>query len=126
VSRATHDRLRDHFNIDGLYALAPISPAQLTGNQDNWAPSGLSTATWIRVSTNASRNLTGIVAPASGQPQSILISNVGSNNLVIKHDVTSTAANRFYCPASVDFTLGANASLIVFYDTTSTRWRLLT
>jgi len=100
-----------------------ISPSQLVANTDNWNPTGLSTADEIRVSTDASRNLTGITAPAAEKYLALV--NIGAQNLVIKHDVTSTAANRFYCPGSSDFTLAANAGCLLFYDSTSTRWRVV-
>jgi hypothetical protein len=41
------------------------------------------------------------------------------------HDVTSTAANRFYCPGSVDLILNANDSVHIEYDSTSSRWRVI-
>lgn len=155
MTRNTHDRLNDHFGTDkdtnvvldgaifslasasGLHAalvaligggllqlLSTISPSQITGNTDNWNPTGLTNATWIRASTDASRNLTGLVAPSS-PPRAILLTNVGSQNLVIKHDVTSTSGNRFLCPGSTDYTLTPNSSVMLFYDSTSSRWRLL-
>jgi hypothetical protein len=99
-----------------------ISPAQLAANTDNWAPTGLETAAVIRVSTDASRNLTGLTGGADGRI--ITLMNVGSFDLVLKHDVTSTAANRFYCPDSADFTLKRNMTAILNYDATSSRWRV--
>lgn len=100
--------------------LPSISPAQLVANTDNWNPTGMASAKAIRVSTDASRNLTGIVA--SGDGRRILLRNIGTQNLVLKHDLTSTAANRFYCPGAVDFTLNAKDSVWVGYDVTSARW----
>lgn len=107
----------------GNFAGAPISPAQIVANTDDWNPSGLATAGFIRLSTDASRNLTGIVAPTTARL--LWLCNIGAQNLVLKHDVTSTAANRFYCPGSADFTLNANDSVRIVYDLTSTRWRVL-
>lgn len=100
-----------------------ISPAQLTGNTDNWSPTGLSTASVIRLSTDAARDITGIAAQPGGTL--ILLCNIGTQNAVLKHDVTSTAANRFLCPGSADFTLNANDSVKIWYDPTSSRWRVV-
>lgn len=100
-----------------------ISPAQLVANTDDYNPTGLAYCGVLRLSTDASRDLTGIVAQAAGALR--LICNVGAQNLVLKHDATSTAANRFYCPGSGDYTLHANDSVVIFYDGTSTRWRVL-
>lgn len=100
-----------------------ISPTQLIANQDDWNPSSLSTAAVIRLSTDAARDLTGIAAqPASTR---LLLCNVGGFNCVLKHDVTSTAANRFYGPGSADFTLTPNKSVEIWYDATSSRWRII-
>lgn len=99
-----------------------ISPAQLVANTDNWAPTGIGTASVVRASTDASRNLTGIAGGADGRV--LYVCNIGGFNLVLKHDVTSTAANRFYCPGSVDLTLTPNSTADLLYDSTSSRWRV--
>lgn len=101
-----------------------ISPAQLVANTDNWSPTGLATADVIRVSTDASRNLTGLVAPASGF-QALVLANVGAFDLVLKHNVTSTAANRLYCPNDADVTLQKDSVAILVYDLTTLRWRVI-
>lgn len=114
--RNTHDTTNDHHYV-------VISPAQLVANTDDWAPTGIATAGVVRLSTDASRNLTGIVAPSDAK--SLLLVNIGSHDLVIKHDVTSTAANRFYCPNNTDVTLRQNGWVECWYDTTSARWRVM-
>ena len=98
-----------------------LTPPQITGNTDNYNPVGLTTCNVLRLSTDASRNLTGLVA----FPALILLSNVGAQDLVLVHDATSTAANRFYCPGSANFTLSANDSVFIWYDIVSSRWRVL-
>jgi hypothetical protein len=101
---------------------AVISPSQLVANTDNWGPTGLATASVIRFSTDASRNLTGITAQPGGTE--LLLVNVGSFNCVLSHDATSTAANRFLCPGSASFTLAAGEAVWIWYDSTSSRWRI--
>jgi hypothetical protein len=101
-----------------------ISPAQLTANTDDWAPTGLAGASIIRFSTDASRNITGLTGGEDGRV--IVLINVGSNNAVLMHDVTSTAANRFFCPNNVDFTLGPKDVVVIEYDATDSRWRVST
>lgn len=103
-----------------------ISPTQLSANTDNWNPTGLATSRIIRVSTDASRNLTGITAAGGAFPYDIKrLINVGSFNLVLIHDATSTAANRFLIPGSLDLTLLPNDSVVTWYDPTTERWRVL-
>jgi hypothetical protein len=100
-----------------------ISPAQLTGNTNNWNPTGLATADAIRVSTDDSHDLTGIVAPAAAK--TLLLVNVGDQELQLVHDATSTAANRFICPETSDLTLGEGESVWLVYDMTTARWRVI-
>jgi len=100
-----------------------ISPSQLVANTDDWAPVGFSTASSIRFSTDASRNLTGIAAGTDGRL--VVLSNIGSFPLVIKNDATSTAANRFLTPNGLDYSINGGGSAIIQYDATSSRWRVV-
>lgn len=97
------------------------TPAQIAANTDDYA--GCADKVICRVSTDASRNLTGLAA-ASADYRIKLIVNVGTQNLVFKHDTTSTAANRFYTEAAGDLTLGSSRMALVFYDTVVSRWRV--
>lgn len=108
-----------------LRLTADISPAQLTANTNNWSPTGLATATVIRVFTDASRDLTGIALGADGR-QLYLLNTGSTNSLVLKHEsANSDAANRFDLPAAADKTLGPRCCAHLHYDATSSRWRLL-
>lgn len=101
-----------------------ISPAQLTADTDNWNPTGLSTAAVIRASTDASRNLTGIQGGVSGRELRLI--NIGTQPLVLVHDATSTAANRFLLSSGTNQTLQPGGAIILWYDSASSRWRNLT
>lgn len=102
--------------------LGTISPSQLTADTDDWAPTNFSTAFAILVSTDASHNLTGIAGGAAGR--TITLENVGSFPLVLTNaDTASTAANRF--ALSADYTLAAGAGILLKYDATSSRWRMI-
>lgn len=108
---------------NGKLLLDSVStPSQFTSNQNNFALSA--TAAVLRVSTDASRNLTGIANSGTMQDGRVLtIVNVGSNNIVLTtEDTNSTAANRFALGES-NVTLKASESLTVWYDTTTDRWR---
>jgi hypothetical protein len=113
------------FNVTGTMQLSgDISPAQLTANTNNWAPTGLSGASVIRVSTDASRNVTGITGGADGRL--LMVQNIGSFDLVLTHeDAASTAANRIVCPSATNLTIPASSSAILQYDPTSSRWRVI-
>lgn len=99
-----------------------LTPAQLAANTNNYNPAGLSLASRLRLSTDASRNLTGLAGGVDGRV--FVIVNVDVNPLVLKNaDTNSTAANRFDFGA--DVTLGAQQVAIIQYDGTDSRWKLI-
>jgi len=100
-----------------------ISPTQLVANTDNWGPTGLSTANVVRINVDANRDITGIVAQATGTI--LLLHNTTTFTITLKHDVTSTAANRFYGPGAADYALTAYASVWIRYDGTHSRWTVI-
>lgn len=101
------------------------SPAQITSNQDNYTAggSGAYKSYFQRWSTDAARDVTGLsISQVDGEVHVIV--NVGAQNIVLKHDVTSTAANRFLCSTGADITLAANQAADLVYDGTTQRWRV--
>lgn len=99
-----------------------ISPAQITANQNDYAPTGLSGAAVLRLSSDASRNLTGLAGGADGRI--LILHNVGAQNIVLKdEDAASVAANRFALTA--DVTLTPDTVVMLQYDATSSRWRVI-
>ena len=104
-----------------------ISPTQLAADTDNWNPASLSTATLVRVDTDASlRYLSGITAPGNASIQRLRVMNVSANTLILKDQSAelSTAANRLILGGS-DVPLIPGRALDLVYDTTSNRWRAL-
>lgn len=99
-----------------------ISPQSLVGDVNDYSPTGLSTASVLRLAGTAARNITGLAGGADGRV--VKICNIGTFPLTLKHDVTSTVGNRFYCPNGVDFALLPNATVELIYDSTSSRWRV--
>jgi hypothetical protein len=98
-----------------------LTPAQITANQNDYTGGGCTAVTALRVSTDASRNVTGL---SCGQTEGRLITlhNVGSNDLVLlDNSVSSTAANRFALGS--DLTLTGGQGVTFRYDDTSDRWR---
>ena len=107
--------IAESFVLSGI-----LSPAQITADQNDYDPTGLANAAVLRLSTDASRNLTGLAGGATGRV--IVIENIGSNALVLKDDSSSSiAANRI--ALSADLTLRGDQSVILQYDGTSARWR---
>lgn len=100
-----------------------ISPTTLSADVDNYAPTGVGTATVLRVGGDAlNRTITGITGGADGRIVKLV--NIGTQNVLLTHDATSTAANRFFLPNSVNFTILPNTSCSLIYDATSSRWRI--
>jgi hypothetical protein len=106
----------------GFFLTGDISPSQITSDQNDYNPAGLSASSVLRLSTDASRNITGLSGGGDGRIVAII--NAGTNNIVIKDASTSSsAANRF--ALGVDITLTAKQSAVLWYDATDSRWKLL-
>lgn len=109
--------------INAITLQGDISPAQLTANTNDWAPSGFSGVAAVRFSTDASRNITGLAGGSDGRI--IILHNIGAQNAVlINSSGSSTVANQFLF--SGDITLAGNTSITLRYDATSSRWRDIT
>lgn len=104
------------------------TPSQITSNQNNYSVPV--TAYFIRLSTDASRDITGLTFGGGGvgDGQVCKIVNVGTQPIVLKHDATgsSTAANCFYNSTGADITLTSAATskeaADLIYDATLSRW----
>lgn len=98
------------------------SPSQLSADQNDYT---LPAADIVRLDASAARNVTGFAAGTSGQ--AVLLVNVGSHAITIKHQSTSsTAANRVVVPWAGDCVLDASGgSAVLVYDSTTSRWRVL-
>ncbi len=103
-----------------------ITPATLGGgNTNDYAPTGLAAANVIRQTPEAGGTsvITGLTGGTNGRV--ITIHNIGAANLSFAHDATSTAANRFLLPGAATLVISQQGSATFWYDTTSSRWRLL-
>jgi hypothetical protein len=97
-----------------------LTPTQIAADQDNYNPTSLSTASALRLSTDASRTINGLAGGSDGRR--IRLINVGSFNVVLANEgLTSTAANRFALTANL--TLEPKQGIELQYDSTSSRWR---
>ena len=110
------------FSTDsGRFRASPLSPAEITANQNNYNPG--TNGVW-RLSSDASRTITGISGPVAGDYLEII--NVGSNDIVLANEsASSTAGNRIITGLGADLTLNAGEWARLWYDSTSSRWRVL-
>lgn len=98
-----------------------ITPTALTGTNNDWNPTGLSTANRIRASASSAATVTGITAVGTGG--TLIIHNVGSFAITLSNANTgSTGVNRFSFIR--DATLQPNDSITLIYDITTQRWRV--
>lgn len=102
----------------GASPILQVSPDQIVANQNDFPlPEGV----LIRLSTDASRNITGFAGARSALT---VICNVGAQNIVLIHQsASSSAANRIISHTGADLTINANESVLIVYDFTTTRWR---
>jgi hypothetical protein len=115
------------FNATGLTLASAmtissiVSPTQLTTNTDDYNPAGLSTARLLQISASGAINLTGLAAQGTGFVVSVL--NIGAAVITLKHEVTSSAVNRFNLPNGADIALAIHQSVELIY--TGSRWKKL-
>jgi hypothetical protein len=98
-----------------------VTPAALSANTNDYALA-ITSGDIFRISSSAAVNITGITAGLF-DGHAILLRNVGSFTITLKHqDTGSTAANRILSAWSGDTVLVANASALLIYDATTARW----
>ncbi len=103
------------------YLTAATTPTTLSGDVNNYNPSGLATTNYLRINGGAAnRNITGLTAGTAGRQ--LILTNVGTtNNLVLKNlSGSSTAANQFNFGG--DVTLAPSQSITLIYDSTLSNW----
>lgn len=98
----------------------------ITGTIDDWDVGSLvelRRANFLRVeATGSGGTITGLVAPFPVVNQGLFICNVGTKNITIQEEgTTSTAENRFLLGGSR--TLQGDEGIMVIYDDVTLRWR---
>lgn len=119
----TLDRL---VTAGGTTVAGVVSPSSFGTDQNDYAPSGLATASVLRLTTSTAVNITGLSSSGvTGTTGALyLIHNIGSNAITLKDEHTSSsAANRF--ALNGDAVLPGDTAAMLWYDLTSSRWRLL-
>lgn len=98
------------------------TPAQITSDQNNYQLQ--SGATYIRLSSDANRTITGFAAPTSPYSNVIRLVNVGSFILYILHQSSlSSSANRVRNSDGGLIVLHPDSVLDISYDNVSNSWR---
>jgi hypothetical protein len=99
-----------------------VTPAQITANTNNY---DLNAGDIFQISSDAARNITGLIAGSAGQ--ALLLLNTGSFAITLKHEsADSSAANRFLVPWAGDYVLAeSGGGALLIYDATAARWRVV-
>lgn len=93
-----------------------LTPDQILADQNDYEPTGIDTATVLRLSSDAARVITGLV------PGDFVIFNVGSFDITLSaENVLSVAENRFALIG--DLVIPPNGSATLWYDEVSARHR---
>jgi hypothetical protein len=108
------------------YRTLDTTMAQLTGNVNDYYV-GLRGV--VRLSSDASRNITGFTSQIGSTNQNgrwMTLINVGAQNIVIQNqNASSTTTNRIITGTGADVTMAADATLTLWYDGTTGRWRVV-
>ena len=102
-----------------------ISPPQITADQNNYAPTGIATATFLFLTSDAARNITGL-ASASDDGRHLWVYNSGSFNITFKYaSGLSTTANQFFGNGAVDKVLAPATTMHLMWMATAGVWIMM-
>lgn len=109
--------------ISGALSLTSIiSPTTLAANQNDYAPTGFSTAFHVRQDSTAARTITGWAGGAAGRLFNY--TNIsGFLQTFSDESASSSAANRFALQS--DLIIPPDTSKLFWYDSISSRWRVV-
>lgn len=109
-----------------MFISAILTPAQLTGSVNDYAPTGLNRATWVRLDASTPLNITGLKNTTAGKPRWLFLSNISANTItLVNASASSAAANRFALPGAANLAITRNMGVILIYDISSAVWRSL-
>lgn len=129
LTEIDNGKLATNLNANSKQIQAPvlvlsnsISPTQITSDQNNYAPTGFSTASRIRLTSDTNRTITGLAGGTDGLTIILENANASSGDITLSsQNVASSAANRFQFPH--DIILKAPAGRVELeYDGTRQRW----
>jgi hypothetical protein len=108
------------------YLSSILTPAQITGNTNDYAPPGIEGALWLRLSASAPFNITGFKNPEAGSPRLLIVSNITAATITLVHaSGSSAAAARLNLPGAANRALTQNSGMIIGYDPSTLVWRSL-
>ncbi len=114
--------------LDGKFGVRGVISPAVANTQNDWNPTGLATATTIRMVPTGGASpwtITGIAGGEAGR-MLLLVNTVGTV-ITLAHDNTGSATpgNRILCQGDVDLPMGLNAAALLHYDAVTSRWRVV-
>jgi hypothetical protein len=102
-----------------------IDPAAITATEDGYNPADWgSVVTHLYISaTGGAQTIEGFEENGFVDMQVVTVVNNGSENILIAHDTSTTAANRVLIEGGSTYTLGPNGVGLLLRDGTANRWR---
>ena len=123
TKKVRHDNLFK--TVKKSLTLAGILDDVIAAQANDYAPAGIDDASIVRITLTGNQALTGIAASTNGRL--LILHNVdGTDTLTLKHqNAGSAASNRFILPDAVDIGVEPNEAVLLHYDATTARWRVL-
>jgi hypothetical protein len=102
-----------------------VITTNLTSSQNNWSPTDFAGARIVRVNPSGGAwSVTGFNATGVTQPRKTIVNVSGQEFFFPFESGSSTAANRILTPNSGTWRVPGGASIELYYDTVSSRWRV--
>jgi hypothetical protein len=103
---------------------AALTPATITGDEDNYDPVNLNSSNFLRLGTDGGNyTISGITAPNPPTNQLLFVCNVGTSGKLqlLDDNSNSNDVNRFLLGSTK--TIKNNEGILLIYDVLSSRWR---
>lgn len=109
--------------FNGDISIPATTPATLTADTNQVV---VTNSPVMRLSSDAARAVHGLITAGSSSPLVLLI-NIGSYSITLKHEsgAALNTGDRMISPTGADYILAAGATVWVYEDSVSARWRIL-
>jgi len=105
------------------FSKAALRATQITADQNDYNPNGLSRAIILEIESDAARTVTGITV-ARRQRRWLQVVNRGNFTITLSHNSgSSSAVNRMFFPAAANYGLRSGECALFYYDVGSEIWR---
>lgn len=108
--------VKSTLQLDGALAVGSVITPSLSGNVNDWNPTGMSRATWVDVSADSNWQITGIAGGFAGRIMFLRNLYSSANDiLLVQNSGSSSAGNRFQTPSQDDFHIVGRGDVVLLY-----------